>query len=97
MIGSFIYFVRADNIQFSVMCPDKKLDWFNNNEDWREEDRVEVDRIARARWSETYLKHSASASSSNSMTHDASTQNKPSEKVSRWQPFIMYKRFDQCQ
>ena len=47
MIGSFIYFVCADNIQFSVMCPDKKLDWFNNNEDWREEDRVEVDRIVR--------------------------------------------------
>lgn len=61
------------------MCPDKKLEWFNNNEDWREEDRVEVDRIVCARWTETYLKGSASP---NSMTHP-STQNKVSEKVSQ--------------
>ena len=67
------------------MCPDKKLDWFNENEDWREEDRVEVDRIVRARWTETYLKGGASPSNS---TTQASTQNNPSKKVS--QPFIIY-------
>ena len=58
------------------MCPDKKLDWFNDNEDWREEDRLEVDRIVRARFTDTYQEFSASPS-------HASTQNKPSEKVSK--------------
>jgi hypothetical protein len=58
----------------SVMCPDKKLNWFNDNEDWREEDRLEVDRIVRTRWTETYLKCSPSPS------HN-STQKKPEEKV----------------
>ena len=65
-----------------VMCPDKKLKWFDNNEDWREEDCLEVDRIVRARWTESYLKYSASPS-------HASTQKKSEEKVG--QPFsIIY-------
>ena len=62
------------------MCPDKKLDWFNDNEDWREEDRLEVDRIVRARWSDTYLKSSASP---------VSARSKPSESEKVSQPLII--------
>ena len=36
------------------MCPDKKVDWFDKNPDWRLEDRIEARRIIRERWTETY-------------------------------------------
>jgi len=36
------------------MCPDKKLEWFTENPDWREEDRIEAWHVATQRWSETY-------------------------------------------
>jgi hypothetical protein len=36
------------------MCPDKKLDWFNKNPDWRDEGRVEAQHVVTQRWSETY-------------------------------------------
>lgn len=36
------------------MCPDKKILWFEASADWRPEDRAEVDRIVRLRWTETY-------------------------------------------
>ncbi|KAK7047943.1 hypothetical protein VNI00_006271 [Paramarasmius palmivorus] len=45
-----------------VMCPDKKLAWFEKSEDWREEDRKEVGEIVRRRWKESY-EQSVSASS----------------------------------
>ena len=56
------------------MCPDKKIDWFTLNEDWRPEDHAEVDRIVRARWTETYLKRSATP-------NDVSNKPSLSEKV----------------
>ncbi|KAK6992134.1 ribonuclease H-like domain-containing protein, partial [Favolaschia claudopus] len=37
-----------------VMCPDKKMEWFNRNDGWVEADRKEADRIVRLRWSESY-------------------------------------------
>jgi hypothetical protein len=36
------------------MCPNKKLKWFETNDDWRGEDVTEVGRIVRLRWEETY-------------------------------------------
>ncbi|KAF8151169.1 hypothetical protein K438DRAFT_1623955, partial [Mycena galopus ATCC 62051] len=39
-----------------IMCPDKKLEWFNKNPGWRPEDRREADRIVRNRWTETYAR-----------------------------------------
>ncbi|GBE89936.1 Putative AC transposase OS=Zea mays PE=2 SV=2 [Sparassis crispa] len=37
-----------------AMCPDKKLEWFNKNPDWRAEDHTEAAHILRARWTESY-------------------------------------------
>ncbi|KAJ6545063.1 hypothetical protein DFH09DRAFT_1509464, partial [Mycena vulgaris] len=37
-----------------IMCPDKKLEWFQTNPGWRPEDRLEADRVVRHRWAETY-------------------------------------------
>ncbi|KAL6302973.1 hypothetical protein BKA93DRAFT_735840 [Sparassis latifolia] len=45
----------TDVYQIAIaMCPDKKLEWFNKNPDWRSEDRAEVARILQARWTEAY-------------------------------------------
>ncbi|KAF8960348.1 hypothetical protein BDZ97DRAFT_1905934 [Flammula alnicola] len=81
LIISKYYALTDDNEVYRiaiVMCPDKKLDWFNENEDWRPEDRVEVDRAVRARWSETYLQRSSSSQNSAA----SSSTEKPPEKVS---------------
>ncbi|KAJ7841983.1 hypothetical protein B0H13DRAFT_1648942 [Mycena leptocephala] len=43
-------------IAITVMCPDKKMEWFNKNPGWRPEDRAEADRIVRHRWAETYAR-----------------------------------------
>ncbi|KAJ6600177.1 hypothetical protein B0H10DRAFT_1824761, partial [Mycena sp. CBHHK59/15] len=37
-----------------IMCPDKKLEWFQTNPGWRPEDRLEADHVVRRRWAETY-------------------------------------------
>jgi hypothetical protein len=37
-----------------VMCPDKKVQWFESNPDWRSEDAWEVKRIVMQRWTESY-------------------------------------------
>jgi hypothetical protein len=36
------------------MCPDKKLAWFRENQDWRSDDREEAERVVLHRWRETY-------------------------------------------
>lgn len=36
------------------MCPDKKLNWFDKNPDWRTEDRAEARRLVRERWEDSY-------------------------------------------
>ena len=36
------------------MCPEKKVDWFDKNSDWRPEDKLEVRKIVHKRWAESY-------------------------------------------
>ncbi|GBE85873.1 hypothetical protein SCP_0803950 [Sparassis crispa] len=63
-----------------VMCPDKKLEWFNKNPDWRSEDRAEAARILQARWTEAYAGASFGQSSrASTVTHAA-----PSQKRGKW-------------
>jgi hypothetical protein len=78
----FLIFITE--LTVTVMCPDKKIDWFTLNEDWRAEDRAEVDRIVRKRWTETYLKHSAtpnSATTGNGLSASEKTPEKVREQV----------------
>ncbi|KAJ7019651.1 hypothetical protein C8F04DRAFT_975384 [Mycena alexandri] len=49
-----------------IMCPDKKLEWFQTNPGWRHEDRVEADLVVRARWTESYATRESLESSSGS-------------------------------
>jgi hypothetical protein len=37
-----------------VMCPDKKVQWFESNPDWHPEDAQEVRRIVTQRWTDSY-------------------------------------------
>jgi hypothetical protein len=37
-----------------VMCPDKKMHWFDTNSAWLSSDRDEAERVVRCRWTETY-------------------------------------------
>jgi hypothetical protein len=37
-----------------VMCPDKKVQWFESNPDWRLDDAQEVRRIVMRRWTDSY-------------------------------------------
>ncbi|KAG2335249.1 hypothetical protein BDR05DRAFT_898746, partial [Suillus weaverae] len=56
VIGKY-YALTDDNEVYRIaiiMCPDKKMEWFTKNPDWREEDKIEARRIATQRWSETY-------------------------------------------
>ncbi|KAJ6619855.1 hypothetical protein B0H10DRAFT_1792778 [Mycena sp. CBHHK59/15] len=39
-----------------IMCPDKKMQWFEANTAWRSEDRDEAERVVRRRWTETYAR-----------------------------------------
>ncbi|KAG1884316.1 hypothetical protein F4604DRAFT_1574591, partial [Suillus subluteus] len=39
---------------YIVMCPDRKTKWFDRNLDWHDDDRTEVKRIVRQRWTESY-------------------------------------------
>ncbi|KAK6997449.1 hypothetical protein R3P38DRAFT_1887885 [Favolaschia claudopus] len=61
-----------------VMCPDKKMEWFNRNDGWVEADRKEADRIVRLRWSESYA---PKVSPTTQATVDAPA---PPAKVNRW-------------
>ena len=54
----------------TVMCPNKKMDWFKLNDGWRGEDRAEVENVVCKRWTETYLKHRVAP-------NNATTGNKP--------------------
>jgi hypothetical protein len=36
------------------MCPNRKVHWFETNEDWRTEDAAEVKRLVAAWWRESY-------------------------------------------
>ncbi|KAJ7203177.1 hypothetical protein B0H12DRAFT_1243849 [Mycena haematopus] len=47
-----------------IMCPDKKMEWFNKNPGWRPEDRAEADRIVRHRWQSVSTSSSAGPSAS---------------------------------
>jgi hypothetical protein len=44
------------------MCPDRKLEWFNKNPDWIEDDRKEARRILEERWESVYGKDPSQAS-----------------------------------
>ncbi len=44
------------------MCPDKKLEWFMANPDWRDEHRSEVRELVENRWLESYVGQGESAS-----------------------------------
>ncbi|KAJ6547933.1 hypothetical protein DFH09DRAFT_926647 [Mycena vulgaris] len=46
-----------------IMCPDKKMQWLNTNPGWREQDRVDADRLVRKRWTETYASRGSQTSS----------------------------------
>jgi hypothetical protein len=59
------------------MCPDKKIQWFDNNPDWRPEDRLEAGRIVRQRWSESYAHLNVALNST------GSSANAQPKKVSR--------------
>ncbi|KAJ7829499.1 hypothetical protein B0H14DRAFT_2366569 [Mycena olivaceomarginata] len=37
-----------------IMCPDKKMHWFDTNSAWLSSDRDEAERVVRCRWTETY-------------------------------------------
>ena len=37
-----------------VMCPDKKLRYFEQNADWRADDVTEVKQLVEARWQDSY-------------------------------------------
>ena len=37
-----------------AMCPEKKVDWFDKNPDWRPEDRAEARWIVQNHWEESY-------------------------------------------
>ncbi|KAJ6619310.1 hypothetical protein B0H10DRAFT_1793912 [Mycena sp. CBHHK59/15] len=58
-----------------IMCPDKKLDWFNTNPGWLPADRVEAEHIVRQHWEETYAPRRAPEAT------EASSQLPPAVKV----------------
>ncbi len=51
--GCPLVLCNSTDMTLSAMCPDKKLDRFNFNEDWRAEDRLEVDHIVWVCWRPT--------------------------------------------
>jgi len=62
MIGKY-YALTDDNEVYRIaiaMCPDKKVEWFEKNSDWRPEDRLEARRMVRSCWMESYAKSSSS-------------------------------------
>ncbi|KAI9567520.1 hypothetical protein HD554DRAFT_971223 [Boletus coccyginus] len=64
-----------------IMCPSKKLVWFHQNPDWRDEleDRVEARKVIINRWTESYARPEATPSSApvamNTATGSDSTTN----------------------
>lgn len=46
----------------AAMCPDKKLDWFMTNPNWRDEHRSEVRELVEKRWLESYVGQGESTS-----------------------------------
>ncbi|KAG2342538.1 hypothetical protein BDR05DRAFT_886329, partial [Suillus weaverae] len=56
VVGKY-YALADDNEVYRIaiiMCPDKKLEWFEKNPDWHANDRVEGKRIAQQRWNASY-------------------------------------------
>ncbi|KAJ7060829.1 hypothetical protein C8F01DRAFT_988053, partial [Mycena amicta] len=44
-----------------IMCPDKKMQWFEQNDAWRPSDRDEAERVVKRRWNETYARRGEEA------------------------------------
>lgn len=57
--------LQIELIKKLVMCPDKKLEWFDMNEGWRTEDRAAAGELVRARWRETYATSTSESNESN--------------------------------
>jgi hypothetical protein len=53
-IGKTKSLTRFTTDPLAVMCPDKKTAWFNENPDWRPEDRAEVLKVVQTRWEQSY-------------------------------------------
>ena len=61
------------------MCPNKKLVWFQQNPDWRDEDRIEARKVIIDRWTKSYVPPDVTPDSApiplNTMTDLESTTN----------------------
>ncbi|KAI5983302.1 hypothetical protein EDC04DRAFT_2915048 [Pisolithus marmoratus] len=56
MIGKY-YVLTDDNEVYQiaiVMCPEKKIEWFDQNPDWHLEDRIEAHWVVQTHWDESY-------------------------------------------
>jgi len=81
MIGKY-YALTDDNEVYRIaiaMCPDKKVEWFEKNSDWRPEDRIEARRMVRNRWTESYAK-----SSSSTVAHRSDAEPPTKRQRSEW-------------
>ena len=45
---------ESQSILLQVMCPNKKLVWFQQNPDWHDEDRIESRKVIIDWWTESY-------------------------------------------
>lgn len=52
--GIHLLFIFGANELSKAMCPEKKVEWFDQNPDWHPEDRAEARRIIQNRWEESY-------------------------------------------
>ena len=52
------------------MCPNKKLVWFQQNPDWRDEDRIEARKVIIDRWTKSYVPPDVTPDSAPNTTTD---------------------------
>ncbi|KIJ05696.1 hypothetical protein PAXINDRAFT_141102 [Paxillus involutus ATCC 200175] len=89
MIGKY-YALTDDNEVYRIaiaMCPDKKVEWFDKNPDWRHEDRVEARRVVRERWEKTYAILQEPSLATASQTSTTETE-QPPRKRSKWATIV---------
>ncbi|KAI0061954.1 hypothetical protein BV25DRAFT_1804810, partial [Artomyces pyxidatus] len=83
MVGK--YYALSDDCEVYriaiVMCPDKKVAWFDNNPGWRPEDREEVKRLVNTRWSESYATRTILAQTAAGQGSSSATTSTAQEKV----------------
>ncbi|KIJ11940.1 hypothetical protein PAXINDRAFT_171565 [Paxillus involutus ATCC 200175] len=90
MIGKY-YALTDDNEVYRIaiaMCPDKKVEWFDKNPDWRHEDRVEARRVVRERWEKTYAILQEPSLATASQTSTTETEQPRYRKRSKWATIV---------